>query len=117
MGEDLDSVRGRLEAGGPSAEMLVVLYRAAEEAEHDHDVERLEEITRLATQATRAAGGALHSEAARLLDLCEERLERTRGFLEAAGSAASGDTLTCPGCGRDVDASAVRCRACGTLLV
>jgi hypothetical protein len=117
MNEHLDAVRAQLESGSASAETLVVLYRAAEEAEQGRDVESLEEITRLAREVARGADSRLHSDAEHLIDLCEERLERTRTLREGASSSSAGDHIACPGCGRPVDSSAVRCRACGTLLV
>jgi hypothetical protein len=51
-----------------------------------------------------------------------EPLDIVRRHVEAG--TVSGETLVllfrvveCPGCGRPVPASAVRCRSCGTLLV
>jgi len=109
MSEYLDAARVQVEARSVSAETLVLLYRAAEEAEQGGEVERLEEATRLAGQAATSADDALRSDADRLYALCEERLERARAH--RAGPPA------CPGCGRPLDVAAVRCRACGTLLV
>ena len=113
MSEYLDAVREQLEAGTVSAQALVLLFRAAEEAEQRRDIDELEQTLQLARRFARGAGEALEAEAERLIALCEERLERVRAPRSPSNSRAS----TCPGCGRPLPASAVRCRACGTLLV
>jgi hypothetical protein len=110
----LDAVGDQVGAGEVSGETLVLLYRAAEEAEQRHDLNELERTLELARRVAEAADEALRTDAGRLIALCEERLAAVR---EAAGDAGpfSGE-IACPGCGRPVAASAVRCRACGTLL-
>jgi hypothetical protein len=115
MSEYLDAVHEELEAGTVSARALVLLFRAGEEAEERHDIEGLEQTLQLARRIARGAGEALEAEAERLIALCEERLERARGGV--AASAEGPGTSACPGCGRPLPEPAVRCRACGTLLV
>ncbi len=112
MGEHLEAVRRELDTGRVSARAFVLLFREAEEAEQRRDVEALDATLALARETARAAGATLAEEAERLVGLCEELLARAR-----AGSAPAGEAPRCPGCGRPVAASAVRCRACGTLLV
>jgi hypothetical protein len=109
----LESVRDELAAGSVAPRSLVLLYRAAEEAEQSGDVRELEACVELARQAAAAGDHLLRDEAERLVALCEERLERVR-----PGDPVAGDEpAACPGCGRSLPATAVRCRACGTLLV
>jgi len=114
MGEYLEVVREELDTGSVSARAFVLLFREAEEAEQGNDLQALEETLALARQAARVADETLTEDAARLVALCEERLQRARA---EAGGAAVADTVLCRGCGRPVAAAAVRCRACGTLLV
>lgn len=113
----LDTVDAQLEAGTVSPQALVLLFRAAEEAEEQNDIGELERALQLAKRVAAAAGEALQTEAERLTALCEQSLQRARGRVEVVASSATGGTSTCPGCGRPIAASAVRCRACGTLLV
>jgi DNA repair exonuclease SbcCD ATPase subunit len=115
MSEYLDAVREQLDEGTVSPQALVLLFRAAEEAEERRDVQELEQTLELARRIADEAGEGLEAEAKRLIALCEERLERARAPIGSA-EASTGDA-PCPGCGRPVPASAVRCRACGTLLV
>jgi hypothetical protein len=110
--EHLDLVRSELGTGSVTAQSLVLLFRAAEEAEDARDVPALEECLSLATQAVRLADGALRPEAERLTGLCEERLGRLVGDRAPVESRE-----LCEACGRELQSSAVRCRACGTLLV
>jgi hypothetical protein len=117
MSDYLDAVDEQLAAGSTSAQALVLVYRAAEEAEERRDIGELERAIELARRLVSGAGGALEAEAERLIALCEQRLERTRTPRESFGSAATAGIPTCPGCGRPIATSAVRCRACGTLLV
>ena len=116
MSEYLDAVREHLDAGTVSAQALVLLFRAAEEAEHRLDVEELEQTLELARRVAGAAAAPLEVEAERLVALCEERLERARASREGVSPATS-RPFACPGCGRELPESAVRCRSCGTLLV
>jgi DNA repair exonuclease SbcCD ATPase subunit len=115
MSDYLHAVRSQLEAGAVSGQELVLLFRAAEEAEQQRDIESLDEALRLAEQVTAIAGDALRPEAEQLLALCEERLNRVRETAKVATTPAAGEV--CPDCGRPLPDSAVRCRACGTLLV
>jgi hypothetical protein len=116
MSEYLHAVREQVDARVVSAHALVLLFRAAEEAEQGRDVDELEETLDLAKRVARLADDTLQGEAERLIALCEERLRRTQGP-SAAGAAPVEELTTCPGCGRELAESAVRCRACGTLLV
>jgi DNA repair exonuclease SbcCD ATPase subunit len=113
MGEYLETVRQELGAGRVTAQALVLLFREAEEAEQRRDLQALEQTLELAKQSARAADETLSEEAERLIALCEELLQRTRAH---AGAPTAEAEALCPGCGRPVAASAVRCRACGTLL-
>jgi hypothetical protein len=115
MSELLATVREQVEAGSVSAQTLVLLFRAVEEAEERRDVDALNQGLQLAQHIAAAAGDALRVEAERLTALCEERLARARASPRAATPRAG--ESGCPGCGRPLPASAVRCRACGTLLV
>jgi hypothetical protein len=117
MSEYLDAVHEQLEAGTVSAQALVLLFRAVEEAEQRRDLEELERALQLARRIAGEAGATLEAEAERLIALCEERLQRARAPRDTLGRPANDGTSTCPGCGRPLPASAVRCRACGTLLV
>jgi hypothetical protein len=55
----------------------------------------------------------LAADALRLLDLCNELLS---GVQAAEAAAAPGrEAATCPACGRELEGSPVRCRACGEL--
>jgi len=114
MSEYLDAVREELGGGRGSARAFVLLFREAEEAEQRHDLRTLEETLDLAEQAAQSADETLAEEAERLIDLCEQLLQRARTHV---GASATEDALLCPGCERPTAASAVRCRACGTLLV
>jgi hypothetical protein len=115
MSEYLGTVREQVEAGTVSGQTLVLLFRAAEEAEHQRDVDELSQILELAQQIAVIASDALRAEAERLIGLCEERLARAQA--RPAGATPPARAGACPGCGRPLLASAVRCRACGTLLV
>ena len=117
MSEYLDVVHEQLETGTVSPQALVLLFRAAEEAEERGDIAELERTLALAKRIARMTGEALTAETERLIALCEQRLERTRAAREPVASPPTDGVSTCPGCGRPITASAVRCRACGTLLV
>ena len=117
MSEYLDVVDEQVEAGTVSPQALVLLFRAAEEAEERRDIAELERTLALAKRIARKTSEPLTAEAERLIALCKERLERTRAAREPVPSPPTDGVSTCPGCGRPITASAVRCRACGTLLV
>jgi hypothetical protein len=112
MSESVDIVREHVDAGAVSGQTLVLLFQAVEEAAQRHDVDDLDETVRLAQQVVTVADAPLRGEAERLLALCEERLAHAA----SAGAAPPGGEVACPGCGRAVAVSAVRCRDCGTLL-
>lgn len=110
MSEYLEAARQQLEDGvGPQT--LVLVFRAAEEAEQRRDVSELEEVLRLARRVQEAAGADLRDDAERLIALCGELRARARAQAPASMEEA------CPECGRPLAESAVRCRSCGTLLV
>ena len=115
--EYLDLVDEQLERGTASPQSLVLLFRAGEEAEERRDIAELERTLALARRLARTAGETLAAEAERLIALCEQRLERTRAAREPATTTLIEGASTCPGCGRPITPSALRCRACGTLLV
>jgi hypothetical protein len=112
--EYLDLVDEQLETGTASAQALVLHFRAGEEAEERGDIAELERTLALAKRIVRTSEEALAGEAERLVALCEERLERTRAA-EPLAAAFPTVATSCPDCGRPISASAVRCRACGTL--
>jgi hypothetical protein len=115
MDEYFDAVREELAGGAVSAQALVLLFNALWEAEQRQDAAGLEEALGLARDAAAAAGPELREEADRLVSLCEDRLREVAAQpdrTEPTPSAAA----HCPGCGREVDSRAVRCRACGELL-
>jgi len=108
--EYLEAARQQLEDGvGPQT--LVLVFRAAEEAEQRRDVAELEEVLQLAGRVQESAGADLRDDADRLIALCGQLLERARA------QAAESVEEACPECGRPLPESAVRCRSCGTLLV
>ena len=118
MNEQLEAVHEELQAGTVSAQSLVLLFRAASEAEERGDLPALEEALGLARGIARTAEEALRPEAERLVALCEQSLERTRrGISAAQASQGAEGIVACPECGRQLDEGAVRCRACGFLLV
>ena len=107
--EHLEPVRQEVSTGVVSAQALVLVYRALEEAAESGDAATLDESIRLARDVARLADPTLRGEAERLVALCEARREQV-GIVAADGGA-------CEECGREVAQSAVRCRHCGTLLV
>lgn len=119
MGESIEQIREQLRAGAVTAQSLVLLFGAVAEAEERRDVPELEEALALARQIARAVDDPLAPEAERLVGLCEASLARASAAapVTSAASAEPGREGECPGCGRAVAADAVRCRACGVLLV
>lgn len=123
MTDTFEQIREQIRTGDVTAQSLVLLFGAASEAEERRDVPGLEEALALARQLSRIVEGPLVPEAERLLTLCEESFNRVRAdAARPAGAAATAAAAPdrsgeCPGCGRPVAADAVRCRACGVLLV
>src|SRR5205809_2845691 len=116
--EHLEAVHKELQAGPVSAQSLVLLFRAASEAEERGDLAALDDALGLAREIARVANDALEPEAERLVALCEQSLERTRQETSAAQASRPVEgTVTCPECGRQLEESAVRCRACGFLYL
>lgn len=117
--ETFEQIREQLRAGSVPAQSLVLLFGAVSDAEERHDVSELEEALALARQISRTVDGPLVPEAERLCGLCEAGLARVRALVAQSGASAAGTDRSgeCPGCGRPVAADAVRCRACGVLLV
>jgi hypothetical protein len=116
--EQFEAVREELEAGTVSAQSLVLLFRAASEAEERGDFAALDDALGLAREIARVADDALEPEAERLVALCEQSVERTRQETSATQASRRAEgTVTCPECGRQLEESAVRCRACGFLFV
>jgi hypothetical protein len=64
----LDLARTGLEPGSPSAQHMVVLFRAIEEAELQRDVPALEEALVLAQSISSPGDAALREEGDRLVD-------------------------------------------------
>jgi DNA repair exonuclease SbcCD ATPase subunit len=117
MSDYVEAVREQLQTGIVSAQALVLLFRAAEEAEQQNDLQALEETLELPRRVARAADEALEAEAERLIALCEQRLERMQAHPSAGDAHAAEEPAECPGCGRPLPENAVRCRACGYLLL
>jgi hypothetical protein len=118
MNEYLDAVREQIGAGRVSAESLVLLFHATSEAEQRDDVPALQEALALAREITRTAEEKLRDEGERLVALCEQSLARVQTPSRSdEPRSAAGPVSTCPECGRELPVNAVRCRACGFLLV
>jgi hypothetical protein len=118
LNEQLEAVHEELAAGTVSAQSLVLLFRAASEAEERGDLAALDDALGLAREIARVANDALEPEAERLVALCAQSLERTRQETSAAQASQRAEGIvTCPECGRQLEESAVRCRACGFLFV
>jgi ABC-type branched-subunit amino acid transport system ATPase component len=117
MSEYLDQVEIAVESSSAGAEQTVVLFRAIEEAELQRDVAGLERALELARRIALQSDGTLHEEAGRLVRLCEERLEVVRAMATTATPAVAASEEPCPGCGRPLLGSPVRCRYCGQVFV
>jgi hypothetical protein len=105
--ERLQAARRELEAGS-IAQGLILLFNAATEAEQEGNLVVLEAVVALATAVSDTAEGTLKEEAQRLVGLWKPSL-RSLSERVTVGTA-------CPGCGREISPSAVRCRARGSLL-
>lgn len=110
--ERLGEVRSELEAGNVSPQAFVLLFNVLSDAKHAGDGITLAETLELTRMLAAVAPDGLKPEAERLGALCEEALEETVvGAVAAPPGAAS--PPTCPDCGNEVAADAVRCRRCG----
>ena len=116
MNEYLEQVRAAVESGAAEAEQTVLLFRAIEEAELRRDVAGLEHALKLARQISVRADDRLRVEADHLARLCAERLDAVRR-LAATVEVPGGSGELCPGCGRTLSGSPVRCRSCGQVFV
>ena len=115
MADELAQIERDIEAGRCSAASLVQLFNAASEAEQQRDVPTLTRACALAQRLAASAGNDLAADANHLLDLCNELLARVQ--TSDAESHVQPAADSCPGCGRKLEGSPVRCRACGELLV
>jgi hypothetical protein len=114
MDERLTAVRQEIEAGTVSPHSLVLLFNAASDAEHAGDVATLEQTLELARAIAEVAGESLQAEALRLATICEQSLASVRERQQASGaSEARAGMISCPECGNEVPANALRCRRCG----
>lgn len=116
MDERLSAVREEIDSGRVSPRSLVLLFNAASDAGHDGDLAALEETLALA-RAVAGAGSSFRADAERLVAICEDAMSaigRDSGAAVAASSAEP--AATCPDCGNEVAANAVRCRRCGHLF-
>jgi hypothetical protein len=69
MSEYLDTLREQLDGDSVSAQALVLLFRAAEEAEERRDLPELEQTLELARRIADKGGERLEAEAERLVAL------------------------------------------------
>ena len=115
MNEYLEQVRAAVESGAAEAEQTVLLFRAIEEAELQRDMAALEHALKLARQISVQADDKLRVEADHLARLCAERLDAVRQLATVGVLGGSGEL--CPGCGRTLSGSPVRCRSCGQVFV
>ncbi len=115
MPDELAQIERDVETGNASAQSLVQLFNVASEAEQRRDVEVLTRACAVAKRLTEVLGNELAADALRLLELCNEQLTGLRSGAGEEGSRPG--KLTCPACGRELEGSPVRCRACGELLV
>jgi hypothetical protein len=106
--ERLAAARRELGAGN-IAQALILLFNAATEAEQEGNLVVLQEVVALATAVSDTAEGALKQEATRLVGFWEPTLRNLSDRVTVG--------TTCPDCGREINPNAVRCRACGSLLV
>lgn len=115
MDERLTVVRQEIEAGSISPHSLVLLFNAASDADHAGDIATLEQTLDLARTIAQMAGESLRAEADRLATICEQSLTSVRERHEASGATRepADGMITCPECGNEVPADALRCRRCG----
>lgn len=112
MRDELAQIERNIADGSASAMSLVDLFNVASEAEQRRDADTLTRACQVARRLTETLGNGLAADAVRLLEHCNELLAR----VQAAGPPSPGIT-TCPGCGRELEGSPVRCRVCGELLI
>lgn len=115
LSDELAQIEQDIENGQASAGSLVLLFNAASEAEQQRDVEALTRACAVARRLTETLGNGLAADALRLHDLCNDLLTRVQSI--EPETARRPAVATCPGCGRELEGSPVRCRACGELLV
>lgn len=115
MTDELAQIERDIADGRASATSLVQLFNVASEAEQQRDVDALKRACGVAKRLTETLGNGLAADAVRLLGHCNDLLARTQTAEPAPPHLV--DAATCPGCGRALDGSPVRCRACGELLI
>lgn len=115
MTDELGQIEQDIEDGHASASSLVQLFNAASEAEQQRDVDALTRACAVARRLTEVLGDGLAADAVRLLEHCDKLLARVKATPPDA--APRPGIPACPGCGRPLEGSPVRCRACGELLL
>jgi hypothetical protein len=110
----VSEVREQVDAGRVSPQSLVVLFNAASDAGHARDLETLEQTLELA-RAIAGSEPSFRADAERLVAICEQTLDAVRVGASATPGAEAAPT--CPECGNEVAASALRCRRCGHLFL
>jgi predicted RNA-binding Zn-ribbon protein involved in translation (DUF1610 family) len=111
MDERVAAVQQEIDAGGVSPHALVLLFNAASDAEHAGDTVTLDQTLKLARAIAEIAEENLQAEAERLALICEQSLASVRER-QLPGQVVDA-APTCPECGNEVLADAVRCRRCG----
>ena len=112
MTDELTQIEHDIADGSASANSLVQLFNVDSEAEQRRDVDTLPHACQVARQLTETLWNGLATDAVRLLEHCNDLLAR----VQKAEPSSAGAT-TCPGCGRELEGSPVRCRVCGELLI
>jgi hypothetical protein len=115
MTDELAQIERDIADGRASAESLVQLFNAASDAEQQRDIDALSRACQIAKRLTETLGNGLAADAVRLLEHCNELLAHVQTATPAPPRGAG--AATCPGCGRPLEGSPVRCRACGELLI
>lgn len=115
MTDELAQIERDIADGRASATSLVQLFNVASEAEQQRDVDALKRACGVAKRLAETLGDGFAADAGRLLGHCNELLARAQTAEPAPPHLA--DAATCPGCGRPLEGSPVRCRACGELLI
>jgi hypothetical protein len=112
LSNELAQIERDIADGRASAESLVQLFNVASEAEQQRDLAALSHACQVAKRLAETLGDGLAADAVRLLEHCQDLLAQVQMAATPTGSAA-----TCPGCGRELEGSPVRCRTCGELLI